>query len=674
MIRYGTLSRGIRRGAGLALMVLLSVPFLAEMPHAAGKDATEATRAANASAVAGLDLQARQDFEEASRGFVAPLQDNGRIRNAAGKLTWNLPAHAFLEQEQAPSTVNPSLWRQARLVMKSGLFKVCERIYQVRNADISNMTIIEGDSGLIIADPLVSEENAKAALDLYYQHRPKKPVHTVIYSHSHTDHYGGAGGIVRPEDVASGAVQILAPEGFLEAATAENILAGVAMGRRAQYMYGDKLPASPTGHVSSGLGLKNSSGNAGLIPPSQTIGKSGQRLKLDGLTFTFLLAPNTEAPAEMHWYIEELKALTAAENCSHTMHNLYTLRGAKTRDPMSWSRALDATLASFGQQAEVLYGMHHWPVWGNDRVRAMLADTRDLYRFINDQTLHMANQGMTMLEIAEKLRLPDGLAKTFALRGYYGSLSHNVKAVYNFYLGWFDGNPAHLHPLTPGDAAKKYVAYMGGADAVLEKAQADMAAGNYRWVAEVLNHVVFADPGNMKARELAADALEQLGYQAESGPWRNFYLSGAQELRGEKPYSDPEQSQRTNSQAALLSPDMYFDWLAVRLDGLKASQQADTTVQLILEDKDGKAQQTWLLTLANGVLHAQQVQAAASPADITVSGTQLAIMSVFDGRVALEKALGTDMIRLGSQDQKAKLTALLSLFATFTPNFALSLP
>ena len=466
------------------------------------KEATDFTKKIQQQMISGLDFNDRADFEDAQRGFIAPLPNKGKVLCQDGQEAWNLAPYDFLMDQQAQPTVNPSLWRQTQLVMCSGLFKVSDRIYQVRNLDISNLTIIEGDTGLIIVDPLVSKENAAAALKLYYANRPFKPVKYVIYSHSHVDHYGGVEGVINVNDVKAGKVKILAPSGFLKAAVAENVFAGTAMARRASYMYGVLLPPSPKGHVGAGLGLKNSTGTRSSVPPTDTIEHDGETKILDGLTFVFLLAPNTEAPAEMHWYIKELKALTAAENCVHTLHNLYTLRGAKTRDPMLWAQALDATVERFGQDVEVLYGMHHWPMWGRERVCKFLNLTSDIYRYIHDQTLHLANKGLTMTEIAEELKLPPALNSSFALRGYYGSLSHNIKAVYNLYLGWFDGNPAHLHVLPPVASAKKYIEYMGGAVKILEQAKKDYANGEYRWVAMVCDHLVFADPTNIAARNL----------------------------------------------------------------------------------------------------------------------------------------------------------------------------
>lgn len=661
-----------------AMLSVLTFPALA---LAEGKPATAATRAANARAAAALAPDDLQDFADAQRGFVAPLPNGGRILSDRGTVVWDLAPYAFLAPGMsrdlppsrilpgpAPDTVHPGLWRQSQLVLRDGLYKVCERIYQVRNADLSNLTIIEGDTGLILADPLVSAETAAAALALYYAHRPHKAVKTVIYSHSHIDHYGGAAGVVNPADVAAGKVQIIAPSGFLQAAIAENVMAGNAMSRRAQYMYGTLLPPSPTGHTGTGLGLKNSEGKSDLISPTVSIERNGQRLELDGLSFIFLLAPDTEAPAEMHWYIPQLKALTAAENCTHTMHNLYTLRGAKARDPLRWSRALDATLQQWGHEAEVLYGMHHWPVWGNARVQRLLADSRDLYRYINDQTLRLANHGLNMQEIADSLHLPPELERNFALRGYYGSLSHNVRGVYTFYLGWFDGNPAQLNPLPPVPAARHYLDYMGGSAAVIKRAREDFDKGEYRWVAQVLNHVIFAEPENREARELAADALEQLGYQAESGPWRNFYLSGARELR-----ALPHQASKQHAaarQVASLPPELFLDFLGVRLNAPKVHGQR-YSLEICARDLG----QNWLLELNNSVLHSRPVPAGASPkaasvAPVRICGNWPEIVQLFAGNLPLQHAVRQGLV----SGDSALLGRLLAALDDFTPDFPLALP
>uniref|UniRef100_UPI00260C140E alkyl/aryl-sulfatase n=1 Tax=uncultured Desulfovibrio sp. TaxID=167968 RepID=UPI00260C140E len=608
------------------------------------REASEATKQAQRLVRNSLDFKDMQAYEDAHRGFVAPLPDMGRITDEEGRIVWNLEPYAFLAAgmsmdmppsriipTEGPDTVNPSLWRQSQLVLRDGLYKVTDGLYQVRNADLSNMTIVEGKTGLIVIDPLISAETAAAALRLYRAHRPDKPVVAVIYSHSHVDHFGGALGVVSAEDAASGKVRVIAPAGFMSAAVAENGLAGPAMRRRAAFMYGSLLPAGPRGHVGAGLGLTTSRGTSSLVPPNEVVNHDGQTLTIDGLTFEFQLAPNTEAPAEMHWYIPELKALSVAENCTQTMHNLYTLRGARGRDPLLWADALDESLRRWGDKAEVLYGMHHWPVWGKDRVRTALELGRDVYRYINDQTLRLANKGLGMLEIAEQLRLPPELDKPFAVRGYYGTLNHNVKGVYTYYLGWFDGNAAGLDPLPRVEASRRYVEYMGGAEAVLGRAREDFARGNYRWVAQVLDHVIFAEPENMAARELAADALEQLGYQAESGPWRNFYLSAAQELRGLEP-----PAMRTDSDGGdlpgLLPPREFFRNLAVRLDGERA---AGKDVRFVATFTD--TGESWLVDVERSVLHARKVDGNTDPSLMRIKGPQKRLYAILSGAQPLPR-------------------------------------
>jgi alkyl sulfatase BDS1-like metallo-beta-lactamase superfamily hydrolase len=594
------------------------------------KAATEATVAANAKLKAVLDFGDKRDFEEASKGFIAPLPDSGVIKNDKGQAVWDMARFDFIaKNEKAPDTVNPSLWRQSRLCMIGGLFKVADRLYQVRNADVSNLTIYEGDTGVILADPLISMETAKAALDLYFAHRPKKPVVAVIYSHSHLDHYGGARGVVDDKDVAEGKVKIVAPVGFLEEAVSENILAGVAMGRRSTYQYGNTLPASPRGQVGAGLGMTTSAGTLSLIPPTDLITKTGQTMTIDGLDFEFVLAQDTEAPAEMMWYVPQLKALTAAENCTHTLHNIYTLRGAKIRDPLAWSKALDALLDRFGGKAEIMYGMHHWPVWGKERVVELLSMSRDGYRYINDQTLRLANEGRSADEIADTLRFPEPIDKYWALRGYYGTLYHDVKGTFVKYLGWFDGNPAHLHVLAPVAAAKKYVEYMGGADAILRKAKDDFAKGEYRWVAEVVSRVVFADPDNLAARKLEADALEQLGYQAEAGTWRNFYLTGAQELRAGVHKSTLA---KNNADVLRLLPlDMFMDSIAIWINAQRAAGKR-IVLDLVFPD----AKQRITLNLANCAL-SHTANPAGEKADATVTISRAALGALLYRQATLEQ-------------------------------------
>ncbi len=581
--------------------------------------ASEATRAANRELAEGLAWEDQRDFDDAARGLVAELPDGGRVRGADGGLVWDLSRFEFLHShgDEAPETVNPSLWRQMRLTSQGGLYEVVPGLYQVRTLDLSNITFVEGPEGIVAFDPLISAETAKAALDLYYEHRPRKPIVAVVYSHSHVDHFGGVRGIVDEADVKAGKVKIYAPEGFLEAAIAENVLAGNAMSRRASYMYGNLLPADPRGQVGAGLGLTTSSGAVGLLAPTDIVSKTGQRETIAGLDFEFMMAPDSEAPAEMHWFIEQYKAVTAAENCCHTLHNTYTLRGAKIRDPLSWSKHLERTIAMWGDRAEVMFGMHHWPTWGNERVREMLGMGRDGYRFINDETLRLANHGLGPTEIAEQVAFTPELDRHWAMRGYYGSLNHNVKATYVNYLGWFDGNPAGLHTLPPADAATRYVEFMGGAEAVLERARTAFAAGEYRWVAEVVNHVVFAEPDNEAARALQADALEQLGYQSESGPWRNFYLSGATELRNGV-LDLPAPSTASPDNVTAMTTELFWDFLGMRLNGAAAG---DRRLTLVCELPD--VGETWTLMMRHGTLSHRAGADEGADATVTIDRADL---------------------------------------------------
>ena len=480
-----------------------------------------------------LPFSDKSDFENAHRGFVEALP-SAQIKGQQGNLIWDPGKYSFIKEgAAAPDTVNPSLWRVSQLNGISGLFKVVDRIYQVRGIDLSNITFIEGEKGIIIIDPLVSAEPAQVALELYYQHRPKKPVTAVIYTHSHVDHFGGVRGVCTPEACGGGeACGSISLHGFTEEAVSENVMAGSAMSRRASFMFGNVVSKGPQGSLGSGLGTTSSSGEVTLILPTDIVEKTGQKLTIDGLEFEFLHAPGSEAPSEMHFYIPQLKALCTAENSTHTLHNFYTLRGAKTRDVKKWVGYLNQTLDMWGDKAQVLYAPHHWPTWGNEQIVDHIEKYRDTFKYIHDQALHLANQGYTMVEIAEMIQLPDSLEKNWATRGYYGSVNHDAKAVYNFYLGFLRRNPADLHPLPPADAAKHYVEFMGGAEADLEKARPYFAKGEYRWVAQVVNHVVLADPKNQEARDFQADALEQLGYQAESGPWRNFYLAASPGVAG----------------------------------------------------------------------------------------------------------------------------------------------
>ncbi|HVN01433.1 MAG TPA: alkyl sulfatase dimerization domain-containing protein [Caulobacteraceae bacterium] len=534
------------------------------------KDATEHTRAALAAFASALPPDDGSDSELASRGFIDTLPD-ARIESVTRGVAWDLAPYAFENETAAPPTVNPSLWRQARLNLNHGLFKVTERVYQVRGFDISNITFIEGDSGFVVIDPLTTAEPAAAALALMRKHRGDKPVTAVIYTHSHVDHYGGVLGVLSEDDIAGGA-RIIAPEGFLIEAVSENVLLGNVMNRRATYMYGALLPRGTRGHVDAGLGKAVSLGQPSLVAPTESITRTGARLDIDGVETVFQVTPGTEAPAEMNFFFPQLGALCMAENCTCHLHNLYTPRGAQVRDAKAWSWYIDEAIRLFAADTEALFASHHWPRWGPDSARRFLTLQRDLYKYVHDQTLRLANHGLTPKEIAEELALPPTLATEWHTRGYYGTLNHNAKAVYQRYLGWFDGNPANLHPLPPVEAGKRYVELAGGADALMAKAGAAFEAGDYRWVAEVVNHLVFAEPDNMTARELQADALEQLGYQAESGPWRAFYLTGAQELRNPMPAS-PTPRQAALAQLPRLPGSFLLDSLSVRLNGPKAGAE-----------------------------------------------------------------------------------------------------
>ena len=615
------------------------------------KPATDFTQAVNDELLTLLPFEDRQDFEDAARGHIADIQ-GAVVKTDDGRVVWDPNRFAFVaEDAPAPPTVNPSLWRQAQLCAKGGLFKVVDRLYQVRNHDISNLTIVEGDTGLILFDPLISTECSAAALELYFAHRPRKPVVAVLYSHSHVDHYGGVKGVISEEDVAAGKVRVIAPEGFLEAAVSENVMAGNVMTRRALYQYGSLVPFDAQGNVGLGLGTAISLGSITLIAPTETITETGQKLDIDGLTFEFMLAPDTEAPSEMHWFIEELGALTAAENCCHTLHNTYTLRGAQIRDPHAWSHYLGETIERWGAKTEVLYGMHHWPVWGTDRAVDLLSKGRDAYGFINDETLRLANHGLGPAEIAERVKLPDVLDRHWALRGYYGTLNHNVKATYVKYLGWFDGNPATLHPLPPEDGARKYLEFMGGADAVLEKARAAYENGEYRWVAEVVNHVVFAEPQNRAARELQADTLEQLGYQSEAGTWRNLYLTGAQELR-HGTLDLPLPGSATPDAIKAMSLDLFFNYLGVRLKGDEAGGAA-ATINWVLTDTDERL----VLRLSNGAL-SHVLGATADDADATLTLTRAAL-----NRFILGDATFAELVEQGELTADPSLDPLHAILA-----------
>lgn len=533
-----------------------------------------------------LPFDDRSDFEDADRGFIAKL-DPSVVTATDGRVVWDSDAYAFLA-EDCPDTANPSLWRQGQLCAKQGLYQVADGIYQVRGLDLSNMTLVEGDRGVIVIDPLVSAETAAAALGLYREHRADRPVTAVIYTHSHVDHFGGVEGVVTDE------VPIVAPEGFMEHAVSENVYAGLAMSRRAVYMYGFLLPKGPAGHIGTGLGITNSTGSIGLIPPTLDITHTGQEETLDGVPIRFQLTPGTEAPAEMNFLFPQHRALCMAENASHNLHNILTLRGALVRDARVWARYLQEAIRLFAEEADVAFASHHWPTWGRERIVTWLSEQRDLYAYLHDQTLRLLNAGYTGIEIAEMIQMPPAIEAAWHARGYYGSVSHNVKAIYQRYMGWFDGNPASLWELPPEESAARYTECLGGVDAVVEKARTYVDAGDLRFAAQLLKHAVFADPEHAKAKDLLAATFERLGHGAENGPWRNFYLMGATELR-EGIVASPVQ---TNvGMAAALSVEQLFDSIAIRIDGPRAWSER-LTIDWHVTDLD----EDHRMTLSNGVL------------------------------------------------------------------------
>jgi alkyl sulfatase BDS1-like metallo-beta-lactamase superfamily hydrolase len=631
----------------------------------APKPATEHTIAANARMRSELPFEDQRSFENARRGFIGTMEPLTIPRSNGRPPAYDLaPALSFLNGE-CPDTVNPSLWRQAQLnALHNGLYEVTDGIYQVRSFDLANMTLIRGDTGWVIIDPLTSAESAAAALAIANQHLGERPVTAVLYTHSHVDHFGGILGVVDAEEVDGGRVPVVAPEHFVDEALSENVLAGNAMGRRATYMYGNLLESSPTGFVSTGLGAALSMGSTGFVVPSDFIRETGEQRVLDGITFDFQMTPGTEAPAEFVFFLPQFKALCMSEITSHHLHNVYTLRGAQVRDALAWSEQINESINRYGDRLEIQFASHHWPIWGRKEACDYLRSQRDLYKYIHDQVLRLANQGYNAEEVAEQIQLPDTLGRNFSNRGYYGTVHHNAKAVYVKYLGFFDGNPANIQRHPPAAAGERYVAFMGGADAVVEKARSSYEAGDYRWVAEVLNHVIMSDPEHMDARALLADALEQLGYQSESAVWRNFYLSGALELR------EPKESSTTYAPSpgmALGIPlENIFRSMAVRLNGERA-KDVSLAINLSFTDLDER----WLLSVDNGVLHGFPHRQSESPtATLTLSSLDFKALMVglTDGMTLIEEG------RLQVDGDGGALLSLSELFDQFIRRYPIVTP
>lgn len=644
------------RSAGAVMVLSLSLAANAQQAQpVATKPATEATKAANAAVLNELPFNDKADFEDAQRGFMAKPATL-TIKSDKGAPVWDLePYKQYIALDKpAPDTVNPSLYRNAQLNMQYGLFKVADRIYQVRGYDLSNITFVQGKTGWIVFDPLISAEPAKAALDLINEKVGKRPVTGVIYSHSHIDHYGGVHGVVSEKDVKSGKVKIYAPDGFTEHAISENVIAGNAMGRRAIYMYGAMLPRNAMGGVSGGLGQTTSTGNSGLILPTDSIKKTGQQITVDGVKMEFQMTPGTEAPSEMNTYFPEWRAMWMAENTTNTMHNILTLRGAQVRDALKWSSFLDETIRVYGPKTDVKFQAHHWPKWGTANITDYWKKQRDMYKYMHDQTVNLMNKGFTGSEIAEMIKLPPELDKYWPNRGYYGTLRHNSRAIYQRYMGWYDANPSSLNNLPPEPAAKKYVEYMGGEAAVMQKAKADFDKGEYRWVAEALKHVVFANAQNSEAKNLLADTYEQLGYQAESGPWRGVYLQGAYELRNGVPQAggvNPASPDTIRN----MPPEMLFDYLAVRLNGPKA---AGKKLGMNLDFTDLKKQ--YGLDVENAVLH---YGAPLAKPDVKLTMTKATLDSIQVKELSIDDAISKGQLKIeGKREVFADFMGLLDEF------------
>lgn len=622
----------------LLAVLVFGVGVFTAMPQAnALQPASDATIASHEKFSEFLDLENSTDFELAQKGFIARDEDL-KIVDATGRVVWDMTQYQFLEGDR-PDTVNPSLWRQAKLNSIYGLFKVSDRIYQVRGYDLSNMTIIEGDTGWIIVDPLTSVETAAAAMELVNRELGERPVRAVLSTHSHADHFGGIRGVVSPEDLTSGRVRFVAPENLLEESVSENVIAGNAMFRRVTYMFGSLLPIGPEAHVDNGLGKSVSTGSVSLLSPTDYITATGQTLNLDGVDFEFQLTPGAEAPAEFMFYLPQFKALCVAEEVNGVLHNLYTLRGAKTRDALIWVRHLNDTLRLFGDRTDLVFGSHHWPRWGQEAGLDYIAKQRDLYRYIHDQTVRLMNSGLTPVEIADQIKLPDSLAKEFYNRDYYGTVSHNVRAVYNFYLGFFDGVPAHLNPLPPVQMGKKYVELAGGAQALIASAERSIEQGEYRWAAEILNHLVYADPENETAKSLLADSYEQLGYQAESGPWRGFYLVGAQELRKGVDRSIPARDVNPDMIAAIPT-GLFFDSMGARFKP-KGTEGIVSKINFIFTDTE----ENYALALENSVLN--NVPDYVDPdANLTLTLTRQLFNDVMTKKTNFPKEILTGNVKL----------------------------
>ena len=626
-----------------AVMLLFSCALAEGMTAELGltaeeKGASGYTAQINSAVYSLLDFEDTSEYDNAVRGLIdAP--ETLELTDADGKVVWSQAAYSFLDDhEKAPDTVNPSLWENTRNNHAYGLFEVCEGIYQVRGYDMANLTVVKGETGWIVFDATMCVETAQAAMALIEKNLGSYPVKAVVISHPHADHFGGILGVMAAEDaadaslpleeqIASGKIPVIVPEGFAEHAIAENVYAGKAMTRRANYQYGVLLTPGVTGKMAQGIGMGQSTGTVTYIAPTYEIRETGETLIIDGVKMEFQMTPGTEAPVEMNTWFPQYKALWMAENCTGTLHNLYTLRGAQVRDGAAWAGYITQTMTRYGGQAEVVFQSHNWPHWGNAVINEYLVNTAAVYKFINDQTLTYINQGYTSDEISNMIKLPEALEKNWYTRQYYGTVAHNSKAVYQKYMGWYDANPVNLNPLEPSESAKKWVEYLGDVNEALRMAKADFDKGEYQWVAEITNTIVYADPANEAARLLCADALEQLGYRAESGPWRNAYLTAALELRHGNQAMNAAQTKGGANFLKEMTPTMIFDYMAIRMDKQMMADQ-DFTMNITLLD----VQQQHVLHIKNGVMLVYE-NAHREDADVSISCPKNALLLLLQGNM-----------------------------------------